>query len=322
MNRLDILTELSGLDPELLKEAEEYKPEILPENASPNSSDQLFHEVSEQKNPAVKSEMLLMSDGLEQKKDNTLDLYAASKKKKYIYIATAAVASLLLLFGIILLKQGSPKEKSNTALPDGNGGTAIVSPDESIITQSITDVKRAVYYCDGKFDYYRRFEPNATSNIGYFENYEGKDLAEALHIDMNIPAVRSGLYTADHWSGTMYSFSSESGGKIRITLFAKDFSRTEKYVSLETRVSEVRGREVEIIKKETDGAAEYVAYYYMGNHGVSLELSGEENEDILLETLDYMIAQAEIHERDFNEPSHIKEETEEEYYICLNVVKK
>ncbi len=277
MNRLDILTELSSLDPELLTEAAEYKPEVL---------------------------------------------HPASKKKKYIYIATTVAASLLLLLGMILLKQGSQKEKSNTALSDGNGGTFAVSPSESVITQSITDVKRAVFYCDGKFDYYRRFDPNATSNIRYFKNYEGSDLTEALHIDMNIPAVRSGLYTADHWSGTMYSFSSESGGKIRITLFAKDFSRTEKFVSLETKISVIRGREVEIIKKEDEGAPEYVAYYYMGNHGVSLELSGEENEDILLETLDYMIAQAEIHERDFNEPSHMKEETEEEYTIFLNVVRK
>ena len=30
MNRLDILTELSGLDPDFLAEAAEYKPEVLP----------------------------------------------------------------------------------------------------------------------------------------------------------------------------------------------------------------------------------------------------------------------------------------------------
>lgn len=258
--------------------------------------------------------------------------YAPKQKKRispiYMRISLAAAVVLIIfvsVFAVLKFRNTEEVPASSESHSASSNPDALSPGKAGLIRQEISDMVRTSEYLDEAYENLRRYETTNYTNSDYFSKYEGEELLDKLEIRMDIGTLTDGKY---EYTGAenkyCFKFVSDEGGKLTIELALDGYIRAQEFSEVKLADSIIHNRKVEIIEKENGegGKPEYAAFFEMGYHGVCIELSGEADSDVLLETIAYMIIQAEKHEKDFDEPNQSYSETgSAENRVCFNIAK-
>ena len=239
------------------------------------------------------------------------------KAVKYMGAAAAVLILALAVYAVLRHgKIGKDYVKKESPVTTSDGSSEKIAIGDTVMTS---------VDCEGEFEFYRRYDVGQFSNYQYFEIYHGEELLEKLGVDLQFPAVTDLAYRlSSSDKENRFVFENDRGGKLVVSFFLDGFARKQEYKELKTTESVIRNRKVEIIEKaENGGTPEYMAFFEMGYHGVTFEMSGEEDVNVLVSCLNYMITQAEKHEKEFDEPNTgAADNSSDVDEVCFNVIKK